>query len=192
MKKTKISFKLATGLLLSVIMLISAMPASVFASKNVPVTIEIPITYIVRGNDKVAGGDWFVLTPDDPEAPMPEDAEDGEKRIRIKREGAYSFGEIYYDRPEVWWYTVTREATKKKGVTKDTSEFRVKVIALNDGHGYVLVYQDDEDEKTELVYVDSVAPATGDTNMVIYLGTAFAAAAVVLLFISLRKRERRE
>ena len=188
MKKRKAAIM---GMLLSVFMIITA-AAPVFASKNVPVTIEIPITYEVKGNDRVAGGDWFVLTPDDPEAPMPEDAEDGEKRIRIKREGTYSFGEIYYDRPEVWWYTVTRETTKKKGVTKDTSEFRVKVIALNDGHGYVLVYQDDEDEKTELVYVDSVAPATGDTNMVIYLGTAFAAAAVVLLFISLRKRERRE
>ena len=35
----------------------------------------------------------------------------------------------------------------KKGVVKDTSIYRAKVIALNDGHGYVLVYKNGSDEK---------------------------------------------
>lgn len=185
--------KTVMGLLMAVIVLASAaIPSAVFASENVPVTVEIPITYIVHGNDKKAGGDTFVLTADDPEAPMPEGAEDGEISIDISREGTYSFGEITYERPNVWWYTVTRETTKKKGVKKDDSEFRVKVIALNDGHGYVLVYRDGSEKKSELVYEDHVSPATGDTNRIICLGMSFAVVAAILLYVGVRKRERKE
>ena len=167
-----------------------AAPLEVHANENIPVTIEIPLTYIVNGNEDTAGGDRFVLTPDDPAAPMPEDASGGRKTINVEGEGSYSFGTIYYDRPEIWWYTITRELTEKKGVTKDNSVYKAKVIALNDGHGYVLVYKDGSDDKSELVYTDRVAPETGDTNTLVYAATAFAAASALMLMILFRSRKR--
>ena len=150
--------KTVMGILMTALIFASAaVPLAVFASENVPVTVEIPITYIVHGNDKKAGGDTFVLAADDTEAPMPEGSENGRLAMDISREGTYSFGEITYERPNVWWYTVSRETTTKKDVKKDDTVFRVKVIALNDGRGYVLVYKDGSEKKHELVYEDHVS-----------------------------------
>ena len=183
------------GTILALLLLFSAVsPMASFARENVPVTIEIPITYIVEGNDGTAGGDDFTLVPDDPLAPMPGDSIDGKKTINIRTEGCYSFGNIYYDRPEIWWYTISRELTDKKGVAKDDSVYRAKVVALNDGHGYVLVYLEGSDEKHELVYTDRVAPDTGDhdISLFIYSGMALAAAAALGWFIALKLKNRKK
>lgn len=180
-----------TGAVLAAMIIISAiMPLPAFAGENIPVTIDITVTYIVDGNVKTAGGDSFILEPDDPASPMPEGTEGGKKRITITDEGSFSFGEIRYERPDVYWYTVTRDLTDRKGVIKDNPVYRAKVIALNDGHGYVLVYRKGSDEKEELVYKDRVAPATGDGNpLIIYLGILAAAAATLAVFAALAVRD---
>ncbi len=171
--------------------LIVILPSPVFAGGNIPVTIDIPLTYIVNGNEDAAGGDRFTLVPDGPQTPMPDSAAGGTKSVDIKREGTYSFGNIYYDRPGIWWYTITRDITEKKGVTKEDSVYRVKVIALNDGQGYVQAYRDGSDEKYEIVYTDRVAPETGDGSiLVVYLGIALAAAAAFMIIAVLRRRNK--
>ena len=68
----------------------AAIPARVFARENIPVTIDVNITYIVDGNVSTAGGDKFTLTADDPRAPMPEGSEGGKKTIAISDEGSYT------------------------------------------------------------------------------------------------------
>ena len=182
----------AAAVLAALILLSPFLTARVFAGSNIPVTIDIPVTYIVNGNDGTAGGDEFTLTPDDPAAPMPDGAAGGEKTISITGEGSYSFGEIHYDRPDIYWYTVTRNVTEKKGVVKDDSVYRAKVIALNDGHGYVLVYKDGSDEKHELIYTDKVAPATGDgSSLLIYLLISAAAALAFAAGTALRRKNRK-
>ena len=186
-RKTNIKSMLA-GLLLPVFVIISAAPLTAFARENIPVSIDIPLTYIVSGNDRTAGGDTVTLTPDDPAAPMPPESEGGKKTITLKKEGTYSFGEIYYDRPEIWWYTVTRDVREKKGVKKDDTVYRVKVIALNDGHGYVLVYRDGSDKKQELVYRDKVAPATGDRSEILTYAAMLACAVCALLVLVVVRR----
>lgn len=190
MKREIIISRLLRVLLVPGLMLILAAPATAFARENIPVSIDIPVTYIVSGNDKMAGGDTFTLTPDDPAAPMPPESEGGKKSIKISGEGTYSFGEIYYDRPEIWWYTITRDVTEKKGVTKDDSVYRAKVIALNDGHGYVLVYREGSDEKQELVYKDRVAPDTGDSAEFVAYAVVLAAAACALAVLAAVRRSR--
>lgn len=190
MKREIIISRLLRVLLVPGLMLILAAPATAFARENIPVSIDIPVTYIVSGNDKTAGGDTFTLTPDDPAAPMPPESEGGKKSIKISGEGTYSFGEIYYDRPEIWWYTITRDIKEKKGVTKDDSVYRAKVIALNDGHGYVLVYREGSDEKQELVYKDRVAPDTGDSAEFVAYAVVLAAAACALAVLAAVRRSR--
>ena len=190
MKREIIISRLLRVLLVPGLMLILAAPATAFARENIPVSIDIPVTYIVSGNDRAAGGDTFTLTPDDPAAPMPPESEGGRKSIKISGEGIYSFGEIYYDRPEIWWYTITRDVTEKKGVTKDDSVYRAKVIALNDGHGYVLVYREGSDEKQELVYKDRVAPDTGDSAEFVAYAVVLAAAACALAVLAAVRRSR--
>lgn len=190
MKREIIISRLLRVLMVPGLMLILAAPATAFARENIPVSIDIPVTYIVSGNDRMAGGDTFTLTPDDPAAPMPPESEGGRKSIKISGEGTYSFGEIYYDRPEIWWYTITRDVKEKKGVTKDDSVYRAKVIALNDGHGYVLVYREGSDEKQELVYKDRVAPDTGDSAEFVAYAVVLAAAACALAVLAAVRRSR--
>jgi len=178
------------GLLLAVLMLFTSYtPLRAYAGTNIPVTIDIPVTYIVKGNAKTAGGDTVTLTADDPSSPMPGGTEGGKKTITIRDEGTYSFGDIHYEKPGVHWYTVTRILTEKKGVTKEDSVYKAKVIALNDGHGYVLVYKEGSDKKSELVYTDRVAPDTGDSSRVlVYCGMMLAAAASLGIFAAFRIR----
>ncbi len=183
-----------TGVLLAVVMLLqAALPEQAFAGENVPVKTDISVTYIVNGNAESAGGDVFTLTADEPGTPMPGGKAGGSKSITIGKEGTYSFGEICYDRPDVYWYTITRDATEKKGVKKDDSVYRAKVIALNDGHGYVLVYKKGNKEKEELVYTDQTAPETGDGNrLLIYSAMALAAAAVLAVLATVRRNNERK
>lgn len=186
-KKAKMAEALLGVLILFAVML----PVTVCAGSNVPVTIDISVAYIVEGNAKIAGGDKFTLTADDPGAPMPEGTVDGKKTITIRDEGSFSFGDMRFETPEVYWYTITREVTKKKGVVKDDSIYRAKVAALNDGHGYVLVYKKGGNEKQELIYMDRVAPDTGDKRTVIYYCMAFTAAAALTAFAVADRIHRR-
>lgn len=187
-----------TGIFLTALIIFSSLlPVPVFAGGNVPAKIDIEVTYKVDGNAGTAGGDRFTLTADDPSAPMPEGTVSGRKTITVSDEGSYSFGDIRFGRPDVFWYTVTRDVSDKKGVVKDDSVYRAKVAALNDGHGYVLVYKDGSDEKQELVYTDRVTdrgtPATGDNNPVkIYSGVAAAAALALVLFAAAGKKNKRK
>ena len=190
-RKTNIKHMPGRLFLLAVLFICTAIPPTAYASENIPVTIDIPLTYIISGNDRAAGGDTVTLIPDDPTAPMPEDSSGGRKTIRINREGTYSFGAICYDRPEIWWYKVTREAVPEKGVTKDESVYRVKVVALNDGHGYVQTYLEGCDEKQELVYKDRVAPETGDSEgIIIYALITVAAGCALALQKKMRKKTK--
>ena len=184
----------ATGVLLAALMSVSILlPVPVFAGGNVPVTVDIKVTYTVDGNAETAAGDRFTLAADDHGAPMPEGAVDGRKTITIPDEGSFSFGDIRFERPDVFWYTITREVSGKKGVVKDGSEYRAKVIALNDGRGYVLVYKKGSSEKQELVYRDRTTPATGEDNsIIIYSVTAAAAAAGLAVFAGTKKRSRKK
>lgn len=183
----------AAALLSALVFLTSFLPMTVFAGTNVPVTVDISVTYIVKGNEKTAGGDRFILTADDPASPMPAGAEEGKKIITISREGSHSFGDITYGKPGVHWYTITRELTEKKGVTKDRSTYKAKVIALNDGHGYVLVYKSGSDKKQELVYTDRVAPETGDgAAIMVWTCMALAAAAAFTALAIMRISSRKE
>ena len=195
MKKQKYRKAMAGGILLAILVTIAcSLPVQVFAGENIPVVTDIKVTYIVDGNVRTAGGDRFTLTADDPLSPMPDGTVGGRKEITITDEGSYSFGDIRYERPDVYWYTVTRDVTEKKGVVKDRSVYKAKVIALNDGHGYVLVYKSGSSEKQELVYLDRVAPNTGDDSsiMIYFVMTAAAAAALTLFVTALERGKRRE
>ena len=101
MKRKAHTIKNLSVMLMLYMLIWAAFPVMAFARENVPVTIDIPLTYIVSGNDREAGGDIITLTPDDPAAPMPADSKEDKKTIKINREGTYSFGQIYYDRPEI-------------------------------------------------------------------------------------------
>ncbi len=191
--KIKRKHVMAVVLLAAFMFALTLLPAPVLAAGNIPVTVDIRVTYNVDGNAGTAGGDRFTLTADDPGAPMPEGTVGGKRTITIPKEGSYSFGDICFERPEESWYTITREAAYKKGVVKDNTIYRAKVIALNDGHGYVLVYRNGSSEKQELKYMDRVTPATGDNNkIIIYSCIAAAAAAMLVLCAAGLKRNKRK
>ena len=75
-----------TGVLLAAFMfIVTLLPVPAFAAGNIPVTVDIRVTYNVDGNDGSAGGDRFTLTADDPGAPMPEGTVGRKGRSRFLR-----------------------------------------------------------------------------------------------------------
>ena len=57
----------------------------------------------------------------------------------------------------------------------------------------VLVFREGSDEKTELVYTDRVAPATGDAGqLLLYCGMTVTAAAALAVFSALRSRRKKK
>ena len=72
MKDQKFKITAAAALLLAaLIFFTSGAAAGVFAGTNIPVTVDITVTYTVEGNAETAGGDRVTLTADDPSSPMP-------------------------------------------------------------------------------------------------------------------------
>ena len=168
------------------------LPAKVLAAGNIPAKVDIGFTYTVKGDAQRAGNDSFTLTAEDPLSPMPPESADGKKTIKVDGEGSYSFGAITYLKPGIHWYTISRELTESKGVKKDDTVYRVKVTALNDGHGYVSVYRDGSDEKTEPEYTDTTTPETGDgEELMLMLGLTGASAAALAAFAATFIRRRK-
>lgn len=162
---------LLTGLLLLV-------AAPLFcAAANIPVTVDIPVRYIAANpedagsgedtgstadtagaagtadaadSDAGGGGTRILrLTPDTPGAPMPAGTVNGVKELQLQEAGETSFGEITYSRPDIYDYTIDDSGG---------STYHVRVIAMNDGQGSMIITREGLDGKTELVFQERLQP----------------------------------
>ncbi len=96
----------------------------------------------------------FVLTPCN-EAPMPEDTENGSKRISVKPGSKFEFGEISFTKPGFYEYTVSRETTESEELIIDRSVYMVSVEVFSDGTTAVLYHKEGEEGKPDgIKYID--------------------------------------
>ena len=115
----------------------------------------------LTGKDLAADEFTFVLTAVDG-APMPTDAES----IEAKNDegGAFSFGEITYDRAGEYQYTISEKNTGETGVTYDTNVYNI-TVNVTDEDGVLRAVPSVTNE--EIVFKNSYKPIplvlTGDT-----------------------------
>ena len=171
-----------------------------FAAKdanNMPVQVRIPIEYRVDGDASYASADIYVLAAEDENCPMPEGSEDGVMKIRISKPGKTTFGKMIITMPGEYEYTVHRIGQEKKNVTKDTTVFHVRIVALNTGEANLIIKRHGEGDKSELVYRDTVktklfhTPKTGDMINPTILIMICAIAAAIIIFLLVRARNRK-
>jgi len=186
----------------------------------VPVLAE-EVTYdsvTISGSHKIenklslhSGRHTFVLTAKN-NAPMPEGSENGVKRVTINSNEDFSFGDINYTEPGTYEYTVSRDIAKTANLIQDDSVYKCKVAVFSDGTTVVVFEQDGVEGKPDKIeYTDTYKETpqkepskkniikritksvqTGDTSVLIYAGGIFAAAAILLLCISLKKGRNRK
>ena len=161
------------------------------------VTVNIPAKHVM-GGDKYTGKDrfTFILRSEDANCPMPAGSDGREKSVTIGAGEKIDFGDITFDHPDAYYYTVARAEKTYKGIRTDDSAYRVMIAALNDGT-YEMVITDKKDKKTdEIIYKDiykASSPKTGDDllrKMILPACAGVLALAAIIVMMLWRKEER--
>ena len=181
--------------------LILTIPASVvpvWAAGLPTVTVTIPVEHLTRG-DELNRAATFVLAARDEGTPMPEGSVDGRKAVTVFGGGTADFGEIRYDYPDVYYYTVSREPAGMAGLTEDDAVYEIMVAAFNDGSAKLVIQEEGADGKAERIVYEDVyhapaaerqIPATGDgTGFPWRYAVLFALAAAMLVVLRKGKKD---
>lgn len=181
--------------------------ASVYADisgengKTIPTAVvNIPVVHTITG-DRYAGDDTFefLLTAQDDKCPMPEGSSGRVKSVRVKGSENPDFGDISFEYPDEYRYTVSRQEGKYENLDIGNEEYSVLIIKFNDGTTQ-MVLQDGRGEKVETItYTDQYkapsepavkhkSPKTGDEELrrsiMLYAGISLTAAAGLILILA--------
>lgn len=187
-------------LLLLVIMMIAVTATTSFATSNEIVTVNIPLKYVIKNAEKDISKvkTTFTLEAKDDYTPMPQGAEGRTKSVTMKGSGLISFGDITYDVPDVYQYTVTKTTENVKNLKdfkEDHAKFTVDVCVLSDGTAHMIIKKVGVDGKSELVYDDSFernAIKTGDEqNLFGYMNMFLLAIAALIVMLVFKERKNR-
>ena len=172
-----------------IIILLSACSSACYADSFATVTIGGKLTI---DDDRLLneGQQCFFLIPSEG-SPMPEETENGVKKAITQPGGSFSFGEIIFEKPGSYEYTVCREERSIKNAAADNSVFRVRVDVFSDGT-YTLIYQREgsEGKPDEIIYSDTFTPdhtidrtkvKTGDSLSLNKYILSFASALIILI-----------
>lgn len=115
-------------------LLVSLVTAVVFVlpvcAQNTPATVELEVQKILTG-DKPSAASTFTFELEAVDgAPMPQD-----NTVTITGEGTAKFGEITYDVPEDYCYTIREKQQTITGYTMDTTVYDVTVQVTTDDQG---------------------------------------------------------
>ena len=174
-------------------------PEGSFAAENPAVTIRIPAKCIVtdREGRELTGEhpmqNSYVMTADDGHAPMPEGADQGRLLFEPAVSGETNLGEIIFYKPGVYTYTIRNASAAPE---EEQVLYHLRAIAMNDGRGSLIVTEDGEEGKTELIFREIAggngSPATGDDTDVLQLIALMigASAGTVITAVYARRRKR--
>lgn len=160
-------------------------------------TMNIPIRHVIRGDKMNHDANFTFKLKADESAPMPEGSENGVKTVTVKKGQKVDFGDIAYYKPDVYYYTITRNPTKVKGLKSDTRKYSVCIVVTNDGGTSIVMKSIGADGKSaEVMYSDTFksdkkrkrVPDTGDSRKMTLAVVGLASAG--LLIIALRRREK--
>lgn len=153
-----------------------------------PVTIEG--AHEIDGAEELTSlNNTFVLTAKD-NAPMPEGAENGVLEIITPVNSPFSFGEIRFDKPGNYEYTVSRKVSPSKNLKFDNSVYHVHVAVFTDGAEITVLEKEGAKGKPEKIkYADKYVPKksgnikTGDNSTLFITAGSFVLAVFLLLMI---------
>ena len=172
--------------------------------KSIPsVVTSIPVKHEIRG-DKYTGNDQFtfVLTAEDDKAPMPEGANGRTKTVTVTGAASPDFGEMIFDYPDAYYYTITRSPRPHINLTEGTESYRVMIAKFNDGTSVMVTWNKDGHKADEISFIDTYKapvpvekekPKTGeDIGLGYYIGLGAVFVAALIGLIVIRKRDKKE
>ena len=202
--------KLMLTLILAIVFT-AAIPAACFADitgdngKVLPsVTVNIPVSHVIEGG-RYRGSDRFSFTlhPESADNPMPEGTEDLYRTVTIRRGGDIDFGDIVFDYPGVYYYTVSRKSEKHERIKEDRSVFKVMIAAFNDGTSEMTVQKvgtsdrpevyEPEGKEDEILFTDkyNAPPKTGDpfARIAVPVSAGMICLGLLLMMLNRRREE---
>ena len=126
------------------------------------------------------------------DAPMP-----AETRITITKDDenqTASFGEIEFNAPGKYVYTVKETKGDIEGVKYDTKKHKVVIKVVDDGKGHLVAKNGTSMIRTVKITntYKSDKPDTGDTNNIAELFSLMGASALGLIYMAFRRRREQE
>lgn len=171
--------------------------------KSIPsVVASIPVKHEITG-DKYTGNDQFtfVLTAEDEKSPMPEGSTGKTKAVTVTGAASPDFGDITFEYPDAYYYTITRQPRVHKDITEGKESYRVMIAKFNDGKYVMVTWNNGGHKADEIKFVDTykappvenekVHPKTGEPVDPVYY---FGALLVTAMFgsILIRRNKKKE
>lgn len=171
--------------------------------------VNIPVRHRITG-DKYDGEDTFefLLTAQDDKCPMPEGSSGRVRIAKVTGAGDPDFGDMVFEYPDEYHYTVSRQDKKYSNLDTDNSVYSVMIAKFNDGTTEMIIWNERGEKVEEICYTDQYrapaaparrTPKTGDealrTKLVIYSFIALGAAVCLVALAAaewLRRRSGRE
>ena len=140
-------------------------PAVCRISSDVPESLDVDYRY--------------TLIADDPDNPMPEGSEDGEKTVHMTDSGNIDFGMIEFSHPDVFYYTLMETTEGPSGFRRDRTKYRAALMADSGGHVTAVITEDTGAKTDKAVFrnsykadkpsYDKPAPKTGDKGPLLWM-----------------------
>lgn len=100
-----------------------------------PITnVDPPVQKRITGDKPATASDFtFTLTAKDKSFPMPEGSKDGVKEMTIHGAGSKEFGEILFEKPGEYSYSIAEKKGSVNGYTYDTTVYEVTYSVTREG-----------------------------------------------------------
>ena len=168
-------------------------------------TAVIPIKHVIKGNQYGEEELFsFTLTAESENDPMPAGSEGKRKTITLKGEGTVDFGEMIFEYPDTYYYSVSRNDEKHDHFAADNCSYKVMIVKLSDGTVRKIIWDEKEEKADEIVFTDeytapagmhSKSPKTGDAEMSVSLTVSLilfiTSASVFAVIIHNRRKGRK-
>lgn len=131
---------------------------------------------------------------------MPEGSSGGVKEVTISSNEDFSFGHIYFSKPGVYCYTITRITNESKDIKEDGSVYHAKIAAFNDGTTVIVLQKEGMQEKPDkIIYKDTYTAKTGDkgksaktgddVKLLLPFVALFGSALILIVLFTRKKRD---
>ena len=165
--------------------------------KTIPsATVNIPVKHTITG-DKYTGNDnfIFVLTAEDEKNPMPAGASGNTCKVTVTGDEDPDFGDITFEYPDEYFYTITREKTSHEDIETDDSKYSVLIVKYNDGKTQMVMWDADGDKTEDIEFIDiyekpdkAKSPKTGDETPLLMTAGLFAASVILLALVIIGRK----
>lgn len=176
-----------------VLVLISILVSSSSAYCDTAASVVIDGSCSYMGANMRTGAESTFILRALSNAPMPEGSDGSSKSVQAAIDGTFSFGRIYFPRPGVYEYEVTRGISDEPSLIEDNSEYIVTVEVFSESPAILVFQKKGEGGKTDRIsYIDKQIPPdvtvrnsahvkTGDSTDIFKYVYTFITALVILI-----------